>query len=132
MLVARERSTWGGEPGFDLSECSDNKYNDWISADSGGRLRLGLLGAPDLAAGAARRDAEPSHRGDGVRRDVRRRTRKLRWLMRIRRCAAPALQQIPPDSGAAKAVVAGGSRRRCERRRRDPPALTTECRRRPR
>lgn len=56
-----------GEPGFDLAECSDNPYNDWIGA----QIRADVYGwttpgNPDLAARLARADAELSHRGDGV------------------------------------------------------------------
>lgn len=58
---------FGSEPGFDLAECSDNAYNDWIGA----QIRADLYGwiAPgeiDLAADMARRDAELSHRAEGV------------------------------------------------------------------
>ncbi len=64
---ARDRFTFGGEPGFDLAECSDNKYNDWIGA----QIRADVYGwvcpgQPDLAAELAQRDAALSHRGDGV------------------------------------------------------------------
>ncbi|MGB5331592.1 MAG: ADP-ribosylglycohydrolase family protein [Woeseiaceae bacterium] len=57
----------GDEPGFDLSECSDNEYNDWIGA----QIRADLYGwvcpgRPALAAELARRDASFSHRGEGV------------------------------------------------------------------
>ena len=64
---ARDRFTFGGEPGFDLAECSDNKYNDWIGA----QIRADVYGwvcpgQPSLAAELAQRDAALSHRGDGV------------------------------------------------------------------
>lgn len=47
--------TFGGEPQFDLSECSDNPYNDWIGAqiraDLYGWINPGELGrAAELAA----------------------------------------------------------------------------------
>lgn len=56
-----------GEPGFDLAECSDNPYNDWIGA----QIRADVYGwttpgNPDLAARLARCDAALSHRGDGL------------------------------------------------------------------
>ena len=59
--------TLGGEPGFDLGECSDNRFNDWIGA----QIRADVYGwvapgRPELAADLARRDAELSHRGEGV------------------------------------------------------------------
>lgn len=57
----------GAEPGFDLSECNDNEFNDWIGA----QIRADLYGwvcpgRPELAADLARRDAELSHQGEGV------------------------------------------------------------------
>lgn len=57
----------GEEPGFDISECSDNIYNDWIGA----QIRADLYGwicpgRPALAAELATRDASLSHRGEGV------------------------------------------------------------------
>lgn len=57
----------GAPPKFDLSECSDNEFNDWIGA----QIRADLYGwvvpgNPTLAADMARRDAELSHRGEGV------------------------------------------------------------------
>ena len=56
-----------GEPGFDLAECADNPYNDWIGA----QIRADVYGwvAPgdaELAARLATADAALSHRGDGV------------------------------------------------------------------
>lgn len=57
----------GADPGFDLDECSDNEFNDWIGA----QIRADLYGwvcpgRPALAADLAIRDASLSHRGDGV------------------------------------------------------------------
>jgi len=57
----------GAPPGFDLAECSDNQYSDWIGA----QIRADMYGwvcpgRPGLAADLARRDASLSHRGDGV------------------------------------------------------------------
>jgi ADP-ribosylglycohydrolase len=57
----------GAAPGFDLTLCSDNEYNDWIGA----QIRADLYGwvcpgQPALAAELAARDASLSHRGDGV------------------------------------------------------------------
>ena len=57
----------GDPPGFDLSLCSDNDYNEWIGA----QIRADLYGwvcpgRPQLAAELARRDAALSHRGEGV------------------------------------------------------------------
>jgi ADP-ribosylglycohydrolase len=106
---ARDRFTWGGDPGFDLSECSDNKYNDWIGA----QIRADVYGwvcpgRPDLAAELARRDAELSHRGDGVYGAM-----FVAALGAALANASPAaalveaLERIPSDSGAASAVRLG-------------------------
>jgi ADP-ribosylglycohydrolase len=57
----------GLAPGFDLSECSDNQWSDWIGA----QIRADLYGwtcpgRPGLAARLCRQDAALSHRGEGV------------------------------------------------------------------
>jgi ADP-ribosylglycohydrolase len=57
----------GGPLGFDVAECSDNRYNEWIGA----QIRADVYGwvtpgRHSLAADLARRDAALSHRGDGV------------------------------------------------------------------
>lgn len=68
-LLTRMNSEFvnGAPPGFDLDECSDNEFNDWIGA----QIRADLYGwvcpgRPALAADLATRDASLSHRGDGV------------------------------------------------------------------
>jgi ADP-ribosylglycohydrolase len=67
VAKAHEHFCFGAEPGFELAECADNPYNDWIGA----QIRADLYGwvcpgRPALAADLARRDAELSHRGEGV------------------------------------------------------------------
>jgi len=57
----------GAPPGFDVRECAENEYNDWIGA----QIRADLYGwvcpgRTGLAADLARRDAALSHIGDGV------------------------------------------------------------------
>ena len=104
-----DRFTFGGEPGFDLAECSDNKYNDWIGA----QIRADVYGwvcpgQPDLAAELARRDAALSHRGDGVYGAMF--VAALGAALADAKPAdalAQALETIPSDSGAAKAVRLG-------------------------
>lgn len=55
------------DPGFDVSTCSDNPFSDWIGAQIRADVYGWILpGAPHLAADLARRDAELSHRGEGV------------------------------------------------------------------
>ena len=115
-LLARchEHFPYGAEPGFDLFECSDNEYNDWIGA----QIRADLYGwvcpgRPDLAGRLAGRDAALSHRGDGVEGAV---------FVAALGAAIPAtgdldsaldaaLEQIPRECGAAEAVAFGRSLR---------------------
>lgn len=57
----------GDDAGFDIGECSDNPFNEWIGA----QIRTDLYGwvcpgRPALAAELAQRDAALSHRGEGV------------------------------------------------------------------
>jgi ADP-ribosylglycohydrolase len=57
----------GADPGFDLAECAQNPYSDWIGA----QIRADLYGwvcpgRPELAGELARRDAALSHTGDGI------------------------------------------------------------------
>jgi ADP-ribosylglycohydrolase len=59
--------TFGAAPAFDIAECSDNAFNDWIGAQIRADLYGWVLpGEPEAAAELAARDAELSHRGDGV------------------------------------------------------------------
>lgn len=71
LVTLLEKSSYGftsGAPaGFDLAECSDNEFNDWIGA----QIRADVYGwvnpgKPERAAELARRDAELSHRAEGV------------------------------------------------------------------
>ncbi len=71
LITLLEKSSYGftagAEPGFDLAECADNEFNDWIGA----QIRADVYGwvtpgRPELAAELARRDAELSHRAEGV------------------------------------------------------------------
>jgi len=109
-----EGTEWFGlaeiPPGFDLSRCSDNEYNDWIGA----QIRADVYGwvapgAPELAARLARADASLSHRGDGVHGAA---------LVAAWGAAIPeatdlssaldrAVEFIPADSDAAEAVSLG-------------------------
>lgn len=71
LVTLLEKSSYGftaGSPaGFDLAECADNEFNDWIGA----QIRADVYGwvnpgRPERAAELARRDAELSHRAEGV------------------------------------------------------------------
>ena len=100
----------GDGEGFDLGECSDNDYNEWIGA----QIRADLYGwvcpgKPALAADLAQRDASLSHRGEGVYSAM---------FIAALGAAIPAsddpetaldaaLEQIPAHSEAAAAVCCG-------------------------
>lgn len=67
MSRAHEWFAEGMPPEFDLAECSDNEYNDWIGA----QIRADVYGwvcpgNSELAVQLVRTDAELSHRGEGV------------------------------------------------------------------
>jgi ADP-ribosylglycohydrolase len=111
---AHDRFPQGGEAGFDLSECSNNPYNDWIGA----QIRTDVYGwvypgRPGLAAELARRDAALSHRDDGIYGAM-----FVAALGAALADATPttalaqALEQIPSESGAAHAVRLGAKRAR--------------------
>src|SRR3990170_365830 len=64
---ANDLFAYGAPPGFDLAECANNNYADWIGA----QIRADMYGwvcpgHPALAADLARRDAALSHAGEGV------------------------------------------------------------------
>ena len=100
----------GEEPGFDLAECSDNEYNEWIGA----QIRADLYGwvcpgRPALAAAMARRDASLSHRGEGVHGAafIAALAAAIPATKDLDEALDVALEQIPDDSGSAAAVQLG-------------------------
>jgi ADP-ribosylglycohydrolase len=100
----------GAEPGFDLAECSDNPWNEWI----GGQIRADLYGwvcpgRPELAADLATRDASLSHRNDGVygAAFVAALGAAIPVTADIGEAVKTALRHIPENSGAAHAVKFG-------------------------
>lgn len=102
----------GEPPGFDLRECSNNEYNDWI----GGQIRADLYGwvcpgRPALAAELARRDASLSHRGDGVHAAafIAALAAALPACGDLDTALDTALAEIPAHSGAAEGVQFGRS-----------------------
>jgi ADP-ribosylglycohydrolase len=102
----------GEAPGFDLKECSDNEYHDWIGA----QIRADLYGwvcpgRPALAAELARRDASLSHRGDGVHAAafVAALAAALPASADLDTALDMALAEIPAHSGAADGVRFGRS-----------------------
>jgi len=71
LITLLEKSSYGftagADAGFDLAECSNNEFNDWIGA----QIRADVYGwvnpgRPERAAELARRDAGLSHRAEGV------------------------------------------------------------------
>lgn len=100
----------GDKPGFDLAECSDNDYNEWIGA----QIRADLYGwvcpgRPALAAELARRDASLSHRGEGVHSAafIAALGAAIPASKDLEEAIDVALRQIPDDSATAKAVHTG-------------------------
>lgn len=101
---------FGAEAGFDLRECSDNPHNDWIGA----QIRADLYGwvapgRPELAADLARRDAELSHRDEGVygAMAVAAIGAAIPAVDGLSEAVEVALQLIPPDSDCAEAMRLG-------------------------
>lgn len=100
----------GEEAGFDLAECSDNEFNEWIGA----QIRADLYGwvcpgRPALAAELARRDASLSHRDEGVHgaEFIAALGAAIPAASDLDAALDMALQQIPGDSAATSAVSLG-------------------------
>ncbi len=109
---SNDRFVSGGEPGFDLAECAQNEFNDWIGA----QIRADMYGwvcpgDPTLAADLARRDAELSHVADGVygAMFVAALGAAIPGAADLDEALEQASAEIPPDSGAAEAVRFGRS-----------------------
>jgi ADP-ribosylglycohydrolase len=107
---AHEYFVFGAEAGFDLAECADNEYNEWIGA----QIRADLYGwvcpgRPALAADLARRDAALSHVGDGVHGAafVAALGAAVQTEPSLGAAVETALAEVPKDSGAAEAVNLG-------------------------
>lgn len=100
----------GDAAGFDLQECSDNEFNEWIGA----QIRADLYGwvcpgRPALAAELARRDASLSHRNEGVHGAmfVAALGAAIPATDKLGEALDVALQEVPENSGVAKAVALG-------------------------
>ncbi len=107
---AHEWFAFGAEPGFDLAECANNEYSDWIGA----QIRADLYGwvcpdRPALAADLARRDAALSHRGDGIHSAafVAAVGAAIPAASSLEAAVEVGLQQTPSDSAAADAIRLG-------------------------
>lgn len=102
----------GADPGFDLAECADNPYSEWIGA----QIRADLYGwvfpgRPALAADLARRDAVLSHRGDGVHGAafVAALGAAIPAEATLAAAVDAASREVPAGSGAAGAIAFGRS-----------------------
>jgi ADP-ribosylglycohydrolase len=104
--------SFGLPPGFDLAECADNEWCEWIGA----QIRADLYGwvcpgRPALAADLARRDAALSHRGEGIHGAAF--VAALGAAIPASRSLAEAVDaarlEVPDGSGAAEAIAFGRS-----------------------
>jgi ADP-ribosylglycohydrolase len=104
--------SFGLPPGFDLAQCADNEWCEWIGA----QIRADLYGwvcpgRPALAADLARRDAALSHRGEGVHGAAF--VAALGAAIPASSCLAEAVvaarAEVPDRSGAAEAIEFGRS-----------------------
>lgn len=102
----------GEDAGFDLAQCSDNPFNEWIGA----QIRVDLYGwvcpgQPALAATLARRDASLSHRGEGVHAAafIAALAAAIPAAGDLDAAIGRALEEIPAGSEAAAAVRFGRS-----------------------
>jgi ADP-ribosylglycohydrolase len=100
----------GDDPGFDLAQCADNQYNEWIGA----QIRADMYGwvcpgKPSLAADLARRDASLSHRDEGVygAMFVAALGASIPACEDLDTAIETALAEIPRDCAAAQAVHLG-------------------------
>jgi len=109
---AHEWFAHGAEPGFDLADCANNAYKEWIGA----QIRADLYGwvcpgRPALAADLARRDAALSHCGDGIHGAafVAAVGATIPGASSLETAVEVALRETPSDSAAAEAVRFGCS-----------------------
>ena len=107
LANAHDYFHFGMEPGFDLAECSDNEWNDWIGA----QIRADVYGwvcpgDPARAASLARTDAELSHRDEGVHGAafVAAAGAAIPEAASLEDAIEAALREIPSDSDCAGAV----------------------------
>ena len=104
--------SFGLPPGFDLADCSDNEWCEWIGA----QIRADLYGwvcpgRPVLAADLARRDAALSHRGEGVHGAafVAALGAAIPVFGSLTEAIDAARAAVPDGSGAAEAIAFGRS-----------------------
>lgn len=103
---------FGLPPGFDLAECADNQWCEWIGA----QIRADLYGwvcpgRPALAADLARRDASLSHRGEGIHGAafVAALGAAIPAAGSLAEAIDAARVEVPDGSGAAEAIAVARS-----------------------
>jgi ADP-ribosylglycohydrolase len=104
---AADGFAYGADPGFDLMECAENEWSEWIGA----QIRADLYGwvcpgRPELAADLARRDASLSHMGEGVHGAafIAALGAAIPSSKSILEAVEVASKVVPKDSGAAEAI----------------------------
>lgn len=112
LAKAEEHFPLGADPGFDLAECAENEFSDWIGA----QIRADVYGwvcpgRPQLAARLARQDAALSHREEGVYGAVfvAALGAAIPAYASLDEALDAALQEIPEQSACAEAVRVGRS-----------------------
>jgi len=110
LTRAHDHFSFGAEPGFELDECSDNEFSDWIGA----QIRADVYGwvcpgRPALAADLSRRDARLSHRNEGVHGAafVAALGAAIPATDSLDEALDTAMHEIPEESAAAEAVRFG-------------------------
>lgn len=109
VLVEKAETAFlfGAEPGFDLAECADNEFNEWIGA----QIRADVYGwvcpgQPARAAALARADAALSHRGDGIHGAafVAALGAAIPGATSFRAAVETARSEVPEESASRKAI----------------------------
>ena len=110
MAKASTPFAFGQPAGFDLAECSDNEFNDWIGA----QIRADMYGwvapgDPAFAADLAARDARLSHRGEGVygAQAVAAMGAAIPSSTTMLAAIETAMELLPADSACVKAMALG-------------------------
>ena len=109
---AADGFAYGADPGFDLMDCAENEWSEWIGA----QIRADLYGwvcpgKPELAADLARRDASLSHKGEGIHGAaiVAALGAAIPSSKSLMDAVEVACSVVPEDSGAAQAISLGRS-----------------------
>lgn len=107
---AHQWFVFGAAPGFEVAECAENEFNDWIGAQIRADLYGWVLpGQPARAAELARRDAALSHREEGIygAMFVAALGAAIPAAESLGQAVERALEEIPGSSDCADAVRRG-------------------------